>query len=132
MFGFVPLHVKDESMKYKYFTCKIMFSRFNKKFQEGQKYLDSKLLEFMQPVIPYRTGVFRSRINAANVTRIGTGKLVVTMPPQGRMLYRGISKSGKKIRYTNPLSVPNWGTAVWRQRKPEIMKGVKETIKNAR
>ena len=132
MFGFVPLHVKDSSMKYKYFTCKIMFSRFSKRFQEGQKYLDSKLLEYMQPVIPYRTGLFRSRINAANVNRIGTGKLIVTLPPQGRMLYRGIAKSGKPIHYTNPLSVPNWGTAVWKQHKPEIMKGVKEAIKNAR
>ena len=128
-FGFHLVNVQDISMEYEGFECHIILSKYLKRFKKAQTWLDKTLMAHMQPVIPYRTGKFLGRIINANAPRYGTGKLIVTLPPQGRRLYSGISQYGRPIHYTNPRSVPYWGMEVYKRHEPELKDGIKRIIR---
>ena len=123
------IHFDDLTIKNRYLTCRVGLSRFNPKFKEAQTWLDQTVMQFMIPMIPYKTGAFLGRILEANGGQYGTGKIKTAVPPQGRYLYRGVSRfSGKPLHYTNPKTVPYWGQVVIREHKPELLEGVRKII----
>ena len=122
------IHFDDLTMQNRYMSCKIALSRYNPKFAEAQTWLDQTIMQKMIPVIPYKTGAFLGRILEANGGQYGTGRLKVAVPPQGRYLYGGISRSGKPLHYTNPKSVPYWGKVIIRDYRHELADGVRKII----
>ena len=122
------IHFDDITMKNRYLYCKIALSRYNPKFEEAQKWLDQTVMQKMIPMIPYRTGAFLGRILEANAGQYGTGRIKAAVPPQGRYLYGGVSRSGKPLHYTNPKSVPFWGHVVLREYRHELTEGVRRII----
>ena len=123
------VHFEDLTMQNRYLTCKIALSRFNPKFNEAQEWLDKTVMQYMIPIIPYKTGAFLGRILEANGGQYGTGRIKVAVPPQGRYLYGGVSRfSGKPLHYTNPKSVPFWGKYVIREHKHELVSGVRKIV----
>ena len=117
-------HFKDITMKNQYMTAKIGLSKFGGRFQMAQEYVDRTLVERMKPYIPRDTGEFLSKILTENSSRIGTGEIVTSVPPQGRTLYPGVTKSGKPFNWTNPQTQPRWGTYTYQMNKAEIRRGV--------
>lgn len=123
------VHFEDLTMRNRYITCKVALSRYNPKFTEAQEWLDKTVMQYMIPMIPYKTGAFLGRILEANGGQYGTGRIKAAVPPQGRYLYRGISRfSGRPLHYTNPKSVPYWGNVVIREHKHELVAGVRKIV----
>ena len=126
--GFFTPTFKDLTMKNEYMTAHIGFSVFNGRFRRAQERLDREIMNKMTPYIPYKTGKFLSRIQANNRGFEGTGTIRVAVPPQGRKLYPGISKSGKPFNWTNPMTQPRWGSYTVERYKTELKQGVKDVI----
>ena len=123
------IHFEDLTMQNRYLTCKVALSRFNPKFNEAQTWLDRTTMQYMIPIIPYKTGAFWGRILEANGGQYGTGRLKVAVPPQGRYLYGGICRfCGKPLQYTNPKTVPYWGKYVIREYGHELTEGVRRIV----
>ena len=123
---------EDFTMKSEYMTCHIRFSKFGSRFRLAQIWLDRTIMEKMKPVIPYKTGKFLSKIEAANAGGWGMGRVVTAVPPQGRYLYPGISPRGKPFNWTNPLTQPRWGQWTVNTYKKEFEDGVKHIILTGR
>ena len=117
-------NLKDLTMKSQYMKCNVRFARFNGRFRLAQIWLDRKLLERMQPFVPYKTGTFLGKINAENAGKAGTGEIVTSVPPQGRYLYPGIAPSGRPFNWTNPLTQPKWGTYTYETYRDEFKRGI--------
>lgn len=127
--AFMAPDFKDLTLKTQYMTCEVKFTRFNGNFRRAQIWMDRTLMEKMQPYVPYRTGKFLSKINAANAGKWGTGKIVTSVPPQGKYLYPGVHPiTGKPFNWTNPNTQPKWGTYTYEHNKEEILRGIKHTI----
>ena len=122
------VHFNDLTMRNRYLDCKIALSRFNPKFEAAQLWLDQTIMQKAIPIIPYKTGAFLGRILEANGGQYGTGRIKMAVPPQGRYLYGGVSRSGKPLHYTNPRSVPFWGMYVIRTYRHELVEGVRRII----
>lgn len=123
------VHFEDLTMQNRYLTCKVALSRFNPKFTEAQEWLDKTTMQYMIPIIPYKTGAFLGRILEANGGQYGTGRLKVAVPPQGRYLYRGVCRfCGKPLHYTNPKTVPYWGQFVIREHRHDLVEGVRRIV----
>lgn len=122
--------IKDVVLKNEYVTAKVGLFRWNKKFDEAQKWLDKAIFEKARPIIPYKTGQFLGKIEAANSGNYGSGRIRMSVPPQGRYLYRGISRfSGRPLHYTNPRTVPYWGKFVIREYQHELKDGVEQILR---
>lgn len=123
------IRFQDITMNNKYLYCKIPLSKFVPKFKEAQVWLDQTVMQYMIPMIPYKTGAFLGRILEANGGQYGSGRIKAAVPPQGRYLYNGISRfSGKPLHYTNPKTVPYWGKVVIREHKHELVEGARRII----
>lgn len=120
---------KDFTMKDGHMSANIKFSVFGGRFQAAQLWLDREIMKDMRPLIPYRTGIFRKKIEANNRVFAGTGRIVTAAPPQGKWLYGGVTKSGKPIHYTNPQSVPQWGAVTVQQNLAKYRAGVQKCLK---
>ena len=120
---------KNFTMKDGHMSANIKFSAFGGRFRAAQLWLDREIMKDMRPLIPYRTGIFRKKIEANNRVFAGTGRIVTAVPPQGKWLYSGVTKSGKPIHYTNPQSVPQWGAVTVQQNLAKYRAGVKERLK---
>ena len=129
--GFGP-EFRDITMKDQYMTCNIKMSKFGGRFRLAQIWLDRAIMEKMKPVIPYKTGMFLSKIEAANAGGWGMGKVVTAVPPQGRYLYPGISPRGKPFNWTNPLTQPMWGDYTIRTYRKEFEDGVRHIVLTGR
>lgn len=132
IFGGMRPDFQDFTMKDQYMTCNIKFSKFGSRFRLAQIWLDRAIMEKMKPVIPYKTGKFLSKIEAANAGGWGMGKVVTAVPPQGRYLYPGISPRGKPFNWTNPLTQPRWGQWTVETYRKEFEDGVKHIILTGR
>lgn len=127
--GLIKPNFKDIVMKDQYMDCKITLSRFGWRFGQAQRWLDKTFMDKMRPVIPYRTGQFLSKLEAANATARGTGKVIASVPPQGRRLYNGVNPAtGAPYHWTNPLTQPRWGSWVVQTYGHEMKQGVKNII----
>lgn len=127
---FHRVRLKDIVLKNDYVKAKVGLFKWNRKFDEAQKWLDRAIFLKAKPIIPYKTGVFLGKIEAANSGREGSGRVVMVAPPQGRYLYRGVSRfSGRPLHYTNPKTVPYWGQFVIRQYKHEFKDGVRDILR---
>lgn len=123
------VHFEDLTMRNRYLTCKVALSRFNPKFDKAQMWLDQTTMQYMIPIIPYKTGAFLGRILEANAGQYGTGMLKAAVPPQGRYLYNGVCRfCGKPLKYTNPKTVPYWGKYVIREHRHELVEGVRRIV----
>jgi len=128
MFGRVRL--KDIVLKDDYVQAKVGLFRWNQKFDDAQVWLEKAIWEKAKPIIPYKTGEFLGKIEAANGGREGTGKIIMSVPPQGHYLYRGVSRfSGRPLHYTNPRTVPYWGQFVIREYRHELKEGVRRVLR---
>ena len=122
--------LKDIVLKEDSIKAKVGLFRWNKKFDEAQVWLEKAILEKAKPIIPYKTGVFLGKIMEANGGRAGSGKVIMSAPPQGHYLYKGVSRfSGKPLHYTNPRTVPYWGQFVIRTYKHELKEGVENILR---
>ncbi len=122
------LNISDVDVDNEYVRCHIPLSGFIPKFHEAQVWMDQTIMQYMIPMIPYRTGAFLGRILEANGGRYGEGRVVAAVPPQGHYLYNGVSFSGKPLNYTNPKTVPVGGKVVLREHKHDIVQGAKRII----
>ena len=123
------INFEDVTMKNRHINCRVLFSRFNGRFRLAQIWLDRKFMEKMQPYVPYKTGVFLTKINAENAGKWGTGVIVVAVPPQGRYLYPGVSPTtGRPFRWTNPNTQPRWGEYTYNTHMIEFHRGVKHIL----
>jgi len=128
LFGKVRL--KDIVLKNDYIKAKVGLFKWNKKFEDAQVWLDKEIMLKAEPIIPYKTGNFLGRIKEANGGRYGSGKIIMSVPPQGHYLYKGVSRfSGKPLHYTNPRTVPYWGQFVIREYRHEFQKGVSDILR---
>ena len=120
---------EDVTMKTRQVHAKVFFSRFNGRFRLAQIWLDRKFMEKMQPVVPYKTGKFLSKINAENAGKWGSGVIVVAVPPQGRYLYPGVNpNTGRQFHWTNPKTQPRWGEYTYNTYRTEFHRGVKHIV----
>ena len=119
---------RDITMNTGYMKARIGLSVFGGRFKRAQEWLDQEIVRKMTPYVPYKTGQFLGKILNENAARAGTGKIVTSVPPQGRRLYPGISPSGKPYNWTNPMTQPKWGSYTVRAYKPELLRGVKDII----
>ncbi len=120
---------KDLTMKDQFMTCNIHFARFNGNFRRAQIWFDRTLVEKMQPFVPRKTGEYLRKINQENAGKWGTGKIVTTVPPQGKRLYPGINpNTGRPFHWTNPNTQPRWGTYTYERYKADFLKGIRHII----
>lgn len=123
--AFITPSFQDITMKTQYMTCKIGMAKFNGRFRRAQIWLDRKLIEKMQPYVPYKTGQFLGRINAENAGKWGSGEIVTSVPPQGRKLYEGVNPmTGRPFHWTNPQTQPMWGSYTYRTFQPDFHRGI--------
>lgn len=106
----------------------VRLSQFGGRFQKAQTWLDKQVSIRMTPFVPRKTGDFLRRIQNYNSSRIGTGVIVVAVPPQGKKLYPGVSKSGKPYKWSNPETQPYWGQYTMQTYGKELNEGVKRII----
>ena len=123
---------EDYTMKNQYLEVHVGFGRYGRRFLLAQIWLDRTFMDKMRPVIPYKTGQFLSKIEAANAGGWGMGKIVTSAPPQGRYLYPGIAPSGKPFNWTNPLTQPRWGSWVAQTYGKEFEDGIRHIILTGR
>lgn len=122
-------NVSDIDVKNEYVMCHIPLSQYVPKFHEAQVAMDQTIMQYMIPVIPYRTGAFLGRILEANGGRYGEGRVVAAVPPQGHYLYNGVSMwTGRPLHYTNPKTVPFWGKVILREHKHDIVRAARRVI----
>lgn len=126
--GLIGPSFRDITMKTGYMKARIGLAIFNGRFKEAQKWLDREIVKKMTPYVPYKTGQFLGKILNENAARVGTGKIVTAVPPQGKRLYPGISSSGKPFNWTNPDTQPRWGSYTVQTYKPELLRGVRDII----
>lgn len=127
--GLFNANFKDVVMKNQYIDCKIRMSRFGWRFKQAQIWLEKAFFDKMKPVVPYRTGQFLSKLEAANAANRGMGQVIASVPPQGRRLYNGINLStGQPYHWTNPLTQPRWGSWVVQTYGKELKKGVTKIL----
>lgn len=127
--GLFNADFKDVVMKNQYIDCKIGLSRFGGRFKKAQIWLEKAFFDKMKPVVPYRTGQFLSKLEAANAANRGMGQVIASVPPQGRKLYYGINpNTGMPWHWTNPLTQPMWGSWVIQTYGDELKKGVIKVV----
>ena len=127
--GFFTPKFEDLTMKTEHMTTHIRLAYFGGRFGRAQRWLNTEIMHKMEPVIPYKTGKFLSRIQQNNRGFENTGSIRVAVPPQGKYLYPGVNfRTGKPFKWTNPKTQPRWGSWVIRTYKPELLKGVKDIL----
>lgn len=119
---------KDITINKSYMKAHVRLSIFGGRFRKAQIWVDKEVMKRMTPFIPRKTGVFLGKIQAENASRAGTGKVVTAVPPQGKALYPGVTKSGKPFNWTNPQTQPYWGKCTAQTYKKEFNDGVKRIL----
>lgn len=119
---------KDITINKSYMKAHVRLSIFGGRFRKAQIWVDKEVMKRMTPFIPRKTGVFLGKIQAENASRAGTGKVVTAVPPQGKTLYPGVTKSGKPFNWTNPQTQPYWGKYTAQTYKKEFNEGVKRIL----
>ena len=125
---FDPVAFKDITINKSYMKAHVRLSIFGGRFQKAQVWVDKEVMKRMAPYIPRKTGAFLNKIQTENASRAGTGKIVTAVPPQGKKLYPGITKSGKPFNWTNPQTQPYWGKYTAQTYKTELNAGVKRIL----
>lgn len=128
---FDPVAFKDITINKSYMKAHVRLSIFGGKFREAQIWLDQEVMRKMTPYIPRKTGVFLGKIQSENAARVGTGKIVTAVPPQGKKLYPGVSKSGKPFNWSNPQTQPYWGKYTAQTHNKEFNDGVKKILQRS-
>ena len=118
----------DLTMSGQYMTYDIGLKKFGGRFRLAQIWLDRRIMQLMRPYVPYKTGQFLAKITAANNGGWGSGKIVTSVPPQGKYLYPGVTKNGKPFNWTNPKTQPRWGEYTIKTHRKELEDGVKHII----
>lgn len=119
---------KDITIDKSYMKAHVKLSIFGGRFKKAQVWLDQEVMKRMTPFVPRKTGAFLSKIQSANASRVGTGKVVTAVPPQGKRLYPGVSESGKPFKWTNPQTQPYWGKYTAQTYKKDLNAGVKRIL----
>lgn len=126
--GFFDPSFKDITMQTQYMKAHVKLSVFGWRFKKAQEWLDQEIVRRMTPFVPKRTGAFLGKIINENASRAGTGRIVTSVPPQGRKLYPGISASGRPYHWTNPNTQPYWGKYTVDTYRGELNNGVKQIL----
>lgn len=127
--GFSNPAFKDITINKGYMKARVRLSVFGGRFKRAQVWLDQEIMKRMAPFVPRRTGAFLSKIQTENASRVGTGKIVTAVPPQGKRLYPGVSSSGRPFNWTNPQTQPYWGKYTVETYKSELKEGVSRILK---
>ena len=81
-------------------------SRISKQMNDAQYWLDSYVMECMEPLMPKQTGTFIHVTEGISQSLAGTGIVCAAAPPMGRYLYEGkvmVDKATGK----GPMKIPN-------------------------
>lgn len=119
---------RDITIKKEYMKAHVHLSVFGGRFKRAQVWLDKEIVKKMTPFVPKKTGVFLGKIQNANASRVGKGKIVTSVPPQGKALYPGVSKSGKAYHWTNPQTQPYWGKYTAQTYQKHFNEGVRKIL----
>lgn len=99
-------------------------SRFNSKYEQAQKYLDSEVLRDSAPYVPFRTGNLMNSGNTGTV--IGSGEVVYNAP-YARRVYYGTSMNFSKLKH--PQATAQWFEKAKATKKDAWLSGVKRIIR---
>ena len=126
--SFLEPSFKDITMETQYMKAHVKLSVFGWRFKRAQQWLDREIVKRMTPFVPKKTGAFLGKLTNENASRAGTGRIITSVPPQGRELYTGVSESGKPYNWTNPSTQPYWGKYTVQTYRGELNKGVKQIL----
>lgn len=107
-------------MKYRLeINTQLCVKRFDPKYKEAQKFLDSEVLKDCAPRVPMRTGYLMGSGNTG--TRIGSGKIVYNAP-YAKPMYYGVGYHFSKAKHpqacaqwfevTKPIKIDAWVSGV--------------------
>ena len=123
--------------------AEINMDRINGNLQRAQYWLDSQIMNDMEPYMPQNTGTFISITRAQSAALAGSGMVVAAAPPAGRFLYFGkvmvdpetgspFARPGAKkvltekpLNYSNPKATPEWFETAKKNHGKEWIEGVK-------
>ena len=122
----------------------IRMERLSIQYNRAQFYLDSQVMESMEPLMPGNTGMLVDLTKQRSAAMAGTGQVCAAAPPYGRFLYEGkvmvdpvtnspwARKGAKKVvtdrdlTYSNPRTVPHWFDEAKHLYLKQWVKGVKK------
>lgn len=119
---------KDITINKEYMKAHVKLSVFGGRFKQAQEWLDKEIVKRMTPFVPKKTGTFLGKIVSGNASRVGTGRIITSVPPHGRALYPGVSKSGRPYHWTNPSTQPYWGKYTVQTYRGELNSGVNRIL----
>ena len=117
---------KDINVTGRHVRTKVDMSRFEKNFQDAQKWLDNQVMTSMLPFMPRVTGTFINNTREKSISLAGSGIVCAGYKPQGQFLYGGkvmvdpVTGSAwarkdtgkvltnKPLTYSNPQATPQW------------------------
>lgn len=117
---------KDINVTGRHVRIKVDMSRFEKNFQDAQKWLDNQVMTSMLPFMPRVTGTFIDNTRAKSISLAGSGIVCAGYKPHGQFLYGGkvmvdpVTGSAwarkdagkvltnKPLTYSNPQATPQW------------------------
>ena len=119
---------KDITMETQYLKAHVGLSIFGGRFKKAQEWLEQEFVRKMTPFVPYKTGEFLGKILNENARSYTDGKIITSVPPQGRKLYPGVSNKGIPFNWTNPQTKPMWGEYTALTYKADFINGVRDII----
>lgn len=113
-------------------TIDITTSNYYEKFLEAQKWLDERIVNDMEPFVPYRTGRLRNHLKMLNAPRYGSGEIVVysrPTPSYPLLMYYGYNSNGKPMHFSCPTAQVRWFEGTKRVHEREWVEGVNRIVK---
>lgn len=140
--------IKDVSAVDGSVRIKIHASVLGARLELAQYWLDSQIMNDMEPLMPRNDSTFINLTRAQSAALAGSGRVIAAAPPFGRFLYNGkvmidpvtkspwARKGAKKIltdqplnlTHGNPKAVPKWFEAAKDAHLQDWMNGVKEIL----
>ena len=124
----------------------IDFKKYEDRFQNAQRWLDTTIMNDMIPFMPIQTGTLRSVTAARSIAIAGTGKVIAASTPYGRFQYMGKvmvdpdtgspwARAGVKkvvtdrpLTYSSPLATSMWFDTAKSRFGSKWIEGVKKRI----
>lgn len=104
-------------------NTKLVIARFDPRYHEAQKFLDSEVLRDSAPYVPFRTGNLMNSGNTGTV--IGSGKVVYNAPYAKPVYY---AKEASFNKEKHPQAQAQWFEKSKATKKEAWVKGVQKIV----
>lgn len=137
-------HLKGFSIVSADMKVRVNMERINRNLDKAQYWLDSQIMNDMEPFMPMNEGNFINVTRTQSRALAGSGLVVAAAAPMGRFLYEGkvmvdpvtnspwARKGSKKVvtakplTYSNPRARPEWFEVAKKKHKKEWIQGVQK------